>query len=157
MLQSTAPFPEIGCHALILVDPDDPLRNRGDRVTSVQATAYVAARVLRYTADQRHSPGEPVRYATVSIPGIEGASGQRTLPASLLRDATPLTADERRELADLAGRLTGKARASRKLVARHDDLAQRAELAPVLARQLRAAERETERRARPAAHEPEFA
>jgi hypothetical protein len=130
MLNTEAPFPQPGSFALILVDPDDPARAAGDRVTSVQATAYVAVRILRHA-------GAGIVASLLAVPG---ASGQRTVPANLLRDATPLTPAEAAELAALDARLTGKARRRRADETRADALRERAELAPILARQRRRAE-----------------
>ena len=89
----------------------------------------------------------------ISIPAVPGASGQRTVPISILHDATPLTADERDELASLEKRLTGKARRRRADELRFDALTERAELAPIHARQVRRAESIARDRAALAARE----
>lgn len=156
MLATTAPFPHAGCHALILVDPGDPARAHGERATPFQATAYVAVRVLRYVDP---FPGGAARSAVVSLVAVDGASGQRAVSPTVLRDATPLTADERAELTELEARITGRSRVPRKLSMRHEELAERAELAPILARQLRraAASGRASRTARQSMGEKSFA
>jgi hypothetical protein len=110
MLRIPAPFPEVGSYAL-LIDTNLP---------AVQQRAELV-RVMR--RDPAHGQ------AAVAFPLRVGAFGNRVVGESELIDATPLTKDEERELADLQRHLAGRDRLRGKLVAaavRCEKLRQRA-------------------------------
>jgi hypothetical protein len=98
MLRIPAPFPEVGSYAL-LIDTNLP---------AVQQRAELV-RVMR--RDPAHGQ------SAVAFPLRVGAFGNRVVGESELIDATPLTKDEERELADLQRHLAGRDRLRGKLVA----------------------------------------
>lgn len=96
MIQAETPFPHVGSYALF-VDPAQPVGMQRAELVRIQ----------------RRDDEE----ASVSFPLRVGASSNKVVALGQLIDGTPLTADEKREHADLERHLTGRTRLTPKLKA----------------------------------------
>jgi hypothetical protein len=128
MLSNETTFPYPGSYAL-LIDEDAPPPTPDE--------------LVRINWRQiRDSGSGAAEVAMVSFPLREGASGNKIVPFAQLIDATPLTAEERREFHDLDRALDGRdprnfSKAQRWRAARRDALRRRMVHAPVMERLLR--------------------
>lgn len=118
MLKNATPFPQQGSYCLY-EDPALPAARRNAEL--VRIIERGAAAVL------------------VSYPLRDGAGGNQRVPLADLLDATPLTAEESREMTDLARSLIGRSmrtKAQKAAKARHDALQSRNIWSGSLLRQL---------------------
>lgn len=119
MLNIPTPFPQPGSAGLIRLD--------GSRVL---------ARI-----QQVHEDG----VCTIFLGNHFGSSGTKRVPLAEIEDGTPLTDDEKVELARLDRDMAGKARVPARKLQRFNQLKEREENAPVLAGLLARHQRSLER------------
>lgn len=131
MLTPETAFPYVGSYA-VYVDLDQPPPQR-DELVRIQGR-----RTERTVGEGGRST--ETGFAMVAFPLRDGASGNKTIAAAELIDGTPLTHDEKRELADLERALFGRSLTTpkqKRLAARRDALRSRAIWEPHLTRLLR--------------------
>lgn len=100
MLRTPAPYPHVGSFAAFIdTDIADASQRRAELVR-------IAGRSLELEGDG--DTFRQVEHAFITFPLRTGSSGSRTVPLSLLIDATPLTREEERELHDIELALKGR-------------------------------------------------